>query len=57
VGGLTMPVGTADQAAYTVGQTDNYSNPNHTMRRGDVEWNSLGPQATLLIPPVAPQDL
>jgi len=50
-GGLTMPVDTADQIVCTVGQTDGHSNPDHTTRRADVEWNSFGPHATLLRSP------
>jgi len=49
VGGLTMPLDTGDQVAHTVDQTDSHSNPDHTMRRLDVQWDSLGPQATLLM--------
>ena len=49
VGELTMPVDTANQVVCTVGQTDGHSSPNHTTKRADVEWNSLGPQATLLM--------
>jgi len=57
VGGLTMPVDTADQIVCTVGQTDGHSNPDHATRRADIEWNSLGPHVTLLMLPVAPQGL
>ena len=39
------------------GQTGVHSSPDHITRRTDVKWNSLGPQATLLMHPVAPQDL
>jgi len=48
-----VPVDAANQVMYmcTVGQTDGHSNPDHTMRRADIKWNSLGPQATLLISP------
>jgi len=28
--------------------------PDHTMKRADVEWNSLGPEATLLMHPSGP---
>jgi len=56
VGGLMMLVDTAEQVVCTVGQTDDHSNPDHTTRRTDVEWNSLGPHA-LLMPPVTPQGL
>jgi len=54
VGGLTMLSDTGDQIVCTVGQTDGHSSPDHTMRRADVEWNSLGPQATLLMHPSGP---
>jgi len=46
-----MPVDTADQIVCTVSQTDGHSNPDHTMKRADIEWNSLGPQATPLMHP------
>jgi len=49
MGGLTMPVDTADQVVCTVGQTDGHSNPDHTTRRAGITWNSLGLQATLLM--------
>jgi len=51
VGGLTMPSDTDDLVVYTVGQTDGHSIPDHTTRRADIEWNRLGPQATLLMHP------
>jgi len=51
VGGLTMLSDTGDQVVCTVGQTDGHSSPDHTTRRADVEWYSLGPQATLLMHP------
>jgi len=54
VGGLTMPVDTANQVVCTVGQTDGHSSPDHTMRRADFEWNNLAPQATLLMHPSGP---
>jgi len=57
VGGLTMPVDTADLVVYTVGQTDGHSNSDHTMSRADIERGSLGPQANLLMLPMAPQGL
>jgi len=56
-GGLTMHSDTGDQAVCAVGQEDGHSNHDHTMRRVDVEWNRLGPHATLLKTPVAPQGL
>jgi len=57
VDGFTIPVDTGKQVVCTVGQTDGYSNPDYTTRRAYVEWNSLGPQATLLMPPVVPKGL
>jgi len=54
VGELTMSVDTANQIVCTVGQTDGHSSPDHTTRKADVEWNNLGPQATLLIRPSGP---
>jgi len=48
---------TGNQVVHIVGQTDAHSSPDHTMRRVDIEWNSLGPQATLLIHPSGPQGL
>jgi len=50
VGGLTMSVDTADQAVCTLG----HSSPDHTTRRADVEWNSLGPQTTPINAPQWP---
>jgi len=32
-----------------------YSSPDHTTRKADVEWNSLRPQATLLMHPSGPK--
>jgi len=54
VGGLTMLSDTGDQAVCTVGQTDGHSSPDHTKRRADIEWDSLGPQAALLMHPIGP---
>jgi len=54
VGGLMVPVDTADQVVSTVGQTDSHSSPDHTTKRADVRWNSLAPQATLLMHPSGP---
>jgi len=51
VGGLTMPADTADQAVCTVGKTNSHRSPDHTTKRADVKWNSLGPQANLLMHP------
>jgi len=42
---------TGDQIVCTVGQTDGHSSPDHTMRRADIKWNCLAPQATLLMHP------
>jgi len=54
VGGLVMPLDTGNQVVYIVGLTDGHSSPDYTTRRADVEWNSLGPQATLLMYPSGP---
>jgi len=56
VGGLMMPSDTDDQlqVVCTVGQTDGHTCPHCTMRRADIKWNSLGPQATLLMHPSGP---
>jgi len=54
VGGLTMLSDTGKQVVCTVGKTDGYSSPDHTTKREDIEWNSLGPQATPLIHPSGP---
>jgi len=51
VGRLTMPVDTVNQVVCTVSQTDGHSNPDHTTQSVDIEWNSLGPHATLLMLP------
>jgi len=53
-GGLTMFSDTGDQVVCTVGYTDAHSSPDHTTRRADVEWNSFGPQTTLLMHPSGP---
>jgi len=45
---------TGDQVVCTVGHTDGHSSPDHTTRRVDIKWNSLGPQATLLMHPSGP---
>jgi len=55
VGGLMMLSDRGDQVVCTVGQTDDHSSPDHTMRIADVEWNSLEPQANLLMHPSAPK--
>jgi len=49
-----MPVDIANQVVCTVGHTDGHSSPDHTTRRANVEWNSLGPQTTLLMHPSGP---
>jgi len=46
-GGLMKFSVTDYQVVCTVGKTDGHSNPDHTTRRADIEWTSLGPQATL----------
>jgi len=53
-GGLTMFSDTGDQVVCTVSQTDGHSSPDHTTRRADIKWTSLGPQATLLMHPSGP---
>jgi len=45
---------TGDQVVCTVGQTNEYSSPDHTTRRADIEWYGLRPQATLLMHPSGP---
>jgi len=52
VGGLMMPVDTGNQAVCTVDQTDGHSSPEHTTSCtcADVQWDRIGPQATLLVP-------
>jgi len=50
VGGLTMPSDTGDQAVCTVGQADGHSSPYHTTSCAGVQWDRIGPQATLLMP-------
>jgi len=54
VGELMMPIDTADQIVYTVDQTDGHSSPDHTTRKADIKWNSLGPQTTILMHPNGP---
>jgi len=49
-GGLTMLVDTGDQVMYTVGQTDGHNSPDYTISHADIQWDRIGPQATLLIP-------
>jgi len=51
---VTMLSDTGNRVVCTVGQTYGHSSPDHTTRRADVEWNSLGPQATLLMHPSGP---
>jgi len=50
MGGLTMLSDTSDQVTCTVGQTDGHSSPNYTTRKANVQWDRIGPQATLLMP-------
>ena len=50
VGGFTMPVDTGKQVMYTVGQTDGHNSPDYTMSSADIQWDRIGPQATLLMP-------
>jgi len=50
VGGLTMLSETGDQVVCTVGQTDGHSSPYHTMSCAGIQWDRIGPQATLLMP-------
>jgi len=33
-----------------VGQTDGHSSPYHTTSCADIQWDRIGPQATLLMP-------
>jgi len=49
VGGLTMLSDTGDQVVCTVGQTDGHSSPYHTTSHAGVQWDRIGPQATLLM--------
>jgi len=50
VGGLMMLSNIGNQVVSTVGQTDGHSSPNHTTSHADVQWDRIGPQATLLMP-------
>jgi len=50
MGGLMMLSDTGDQVMCTVGQTDGHSSPDHTTSQADVQWDRIGPQATLLMP-------
>jgi len=45
-----MPLDTGDQVMYTVGQTDGHNNPDYTNSCADLQWDRIGPQATLLMP-------
>jgi len=49
-GGLTMLSDTSDQVVCTVGQADGHSSPYHATSRAGVQWDRIGPQATLLMP-------
>jgi len=64
VGGLTIPVDTGNQVMCTVGHTDGHSSPDHTTNCAEVQWDKIGPQATLLMSPkgltgsiIVPRDL
>jgi len=50
VGGFMMPVDTGNQGMCTVGQTDGHNSPDYTTSHADVQWDRIGPQATLLMP-------
>jgi len=50
VGELPMFSDTGNQVVCTVGQTDGHSSPYNTTSRADVQWDRIGPQATLLMP-------
>jgi len=50
VGGLTMLLDTGNQVMCTVSQTDGHSSPDYTMSQANMQWDRIGPQATLLMP-------
>jgi len=50
VGGFTMQVDTGDKVMCMVGQTDGHNSPDYTTSHADVQWDRIGPQATLLMP-------
>ena len=50
VGGLTVPVDTGDQVMCTVGHTDGHNNPDYSTSRAEIQWDRIGPQATLSMP-------
>jgi len=50
VGGLTMLSDTGGQVVCTVGQADGHNSPHHATSRAGVQWDRIGPQATLLMP-------
>jgi len=50
VDGLTMLSDTDEQVVCTVGQADGHSSPYHTTSHAGVQWDRIGPQATLLMP-------
>jgi len=50
MGGLTMLSDIDNQVMCTVDLTDGHRSPYHTTSRADVQWDRIGPQATLLIP-------
>jgi len=41
---------TDDQVVCTVGQIDGCSSPYHTTSYAGMQWDRIGPQATLLMP-------
>jgi len=47
---LKMPSDTGDQVVCTVGQTDGHSSPYYTTSHAGIQWDRIGPQATLLMP-------
>ena len=47
VGGLTMLSDTDDQVMCTMSQTDGHTSPDHTMSHAEIQWDRIGPQATL----------
>jgi len=51
VGGLTLPVDTADQVVCLAGQIDGHSSLDYTISQVGKQWNNVGPQTTLLMPP------
>ena len=41
---------TGDQAVCIVGQADGHRSPHHATSRAGIQWDRIGPQATLLMP-------